>query len=110
MKIKENEDIVNVNLKLAHLLRYLRKKNNWTQEHLSEVSTIEYKHIQRLESFKYNNDFRFSTIQKLSKAFNIDLLDFIKCIISTESDYILNEPDSDWGKVAETLKKYECDE
>lgn len=62
MKTKENEEIVNISLKLSYFLRYLRKKKNWTQEHLSEISTIDYKHIQRLESIKYNNDFRFSTL------------------------------------------------
>ena len=109
MKTKENEEIVNISLKLSYFLRYLRKKKNWTQEHLSEISTIDYKHIQRLESIKYNNDFRFSTLQKLSKAFDIDLLDFIKCIISDENDYIPGEIDSGWGKVAESSKKYNPD-
>ena len=105
MNGKENEEIVNVNLRLAHLLSSLMKKNNWTQERLSEISTIDYKHIQRLESTKYNNDFRFSTLKKLSNAFEIELLDFLKYILSDET-YTLGKIDSDWGKVAETPKKY----
>lgn len=109
MKTKRNEEIANISLKLSYFLRYLRKKNNWTQEYLSEISTIDYKHIQRLESIKYNNDFRFSTLQKLSKAFDIDLLDFIKCIISDENDYTQDEIDSEWGRVAESSKRYNPD-
>lgn len=109
MKTEKSEEIANISLKLSYFLRYLRKKNNWTQEYLSEISTIDYKHIQRLESIRYNNDFRFSTLQKLSKAFDIDLLDFIKCIISDESDYTQDGFDSEWGKIAESSKKYNPD-
>ncbi|MCH5150730.1 MAG: hypothetical protein J1G30_08690 [Spirochaetales bacterium] len=42
-------------------------------------------HIQRLESTKHNNDFRFSAVLKLSKAVDIGLLDFIKNIIPNEN-------------------------
>ncbi len=106
MKSKD-DDLMYINLKLAHFMRYLRKKNSWTQEHLAEVADIDYKHIQRLESIKYINDFRISTLRKLSHAFNINTLDFLECIIPGEKEYIPGEIDSQWGKVAEFLKDYE---
>lgn len=101
---KNNEEIVNISLKLSHFLRCLRKERNWTQEYLAEISTIDYKHIQRLESTKYNSDFRFSTVLKLSKAFDISLLDFIKNIIPNEN--YSDTADSEWGKVAESSESY----
>ncbi len=78
------KQLVNINLKLAHLLRYLRKQNNWTQEYLAEISTIDYKHIQRLESVKYISDIRFSTLLKLATAFNLNALDFLRYILLPE--------------------------
>lgn len=106
MKTKD-EELVYISLKLAYFLRYLRKKNNWTQERLAEISTVDYKHIQRLESVKYISDFRFSTLRKLSKAFNIDILDFLECIIPNGREYVPGEVDVQWGIVAEPLKNYE---
>jgi transcriptional regulator with XRE-family HTH domain len=59
-------------------LRRLRQKKGYSQQELSELSNIEYKHIQRLES-KKPCDVKLSTLEKLAKAFNISLsklLDF----------------------------------
>lgn len=70
----ENE----VRLKLATRLRQLRKKCKYTQQKLSEVAEIDYKHIQLLES-KKPSAAKIDTLQKLAKAFNISLsklLDF----------------------------------
>lgn len=65
-------------LKLAARIRELRKKHKYTQWELSDLSDIDYKHIQLLES-KKRCDVKLSTLAKLAKAFNISiskLLDF----------------------------------
>ena len=58
--------------KLAVRLRDLRKKYGYTQEKLSELSGIDYKHIQLLES---NNPSAatIDTLEKLANAFNISI-------------------------------------
>lgn len=65
-------------LKLGLRMKQLRKKNSYTQEKLSELSDIDYKHIQLLES-KRPPAAKIDTLEKLAKAFNIPiskLLDF----------------------------------
>lgn len=57
-------------------LRSLRKKYGYTQQHLAELSSIEYKHIQRLEG-KNTCDVKLSTIQKISKAFKMSPSEFL---------------------------------
>ncbi|MBU4252392.1 MAG: helix-turn-helix transcriptional regulator [Candidatus Omnitrophica bacterium] len=57
-------------LKLATRIRELRKKHKYTQSELSELSDIDDKHIQLLES-KKRCDVKLSTLAKLAKAFNI---------------------------------------
>ena len=67
-----------VNRKLAKRIRELREKKGLTQEKLSELSDIDYKHIQLLES-KNPPAAKLDTMDKLAKAFNITLsklLDF----------------------------------
>ena len=67
-----------IKVKFSGRLRRLRKKYGYTQGKLSELSDIEYKHIQRLES-RNPCDVKLSTLEKLAKAFNIPLsklLDF----------------------------------
>ena len=67
-----------VRLKLAARLRELRKKYKYTQQKLSELAEVDYKHIQLLES-KKPSAAKIDTLQKLAKAFNIPLsklLDF----------------------------------
>lgn len=65
-------------LKLAARIRKLRNKHKYTQWKLSDLSDVDYKHIQLLES-KKRCDIKLSTLAKLAKAFNISvskLLDF----------------------------------
>jgi len=59
-----------IRLKLARRIRELRKKKGLTQERLSELSGIDYKHIQLLESKKAPAA-KLDTIEKLAKAFGI---------------------------------------
>lgn len=59
-------------LKLGLRMRQLRKKNSYTQERLSELSGIDYKHIQLLEG-KRPPAVRIDTLEKLAKAFNISI-------------------------------------
>lgn len=69
---------IEVSKKLAKRIRELREKRGLTQEKLSELSGIDYKHIQLLES-KNPPAAKLDTIDKLAKAFNISLsklLDF----------------------------------
>ena len=64
--------------KLAKRIRELRKKNGLTQEKLSGLSGIDYKHIQLLES-KNPPAAKLDTLEKLAKAFKISpskLIDF----------------------------------
>jgi transcriptional regulator with XRE-family HTH domain len=64
--------------KFAKRLRELRKHNKLTQEQLAELSGVDYKHIQLLES-KNPPAPKLDTLQKLAKAFKISpskLLEF----------------------------------
>ena len=56
--------------KLAKRLRELRKKQGITQERLAELSGIDYKHIQLLES-KDPPAAKLDTLEKLAKAFKV---------------------------------------
>lgn len=67
-----------IRLKLGLRLRQLRKKHGYTQQKLSELADIDYKHIQLLES-KRPCGAKIDTLEKFAKAFNITvhkLLDF----------------------------------
>jgi transcriptional regulator with XRE-family HTH domain len=66
-----------IRLKLAGRLRELRKKKGLTQEKLSELSGIDYKHIQLLESKKAPAA-KLDTIEKLAKAFHISPSELLK--------------------------------
>ncbi len=59
-----------VNQKLAKRLKELRLKHKLTQEQLAELSGVDYKHIQLLES-KNPPAAKLDTLEKLSKAFKI---------------------------------------
>lgn len=64
--------------RFAKRLRELRKKEKLTQERLAELSGIDYKHIQLLESLNPPAA-KLDTLQKLAKAFGVtiaQLLDF----------------------------------
>jgi transcriptional regulator with XRE-family HTH domain len=53
--------------RVSKRLRELRLKRGYTQEELSELAEIEYKHIQRIES-KRPCDIKISTLDKLARA------------------------------------------
>ena len=59
-----------INLKMAKRLRELREKFGYTQEKLAELSGIEYKHIQLLES-KDPPAATLVTVERLAKAFKM---------------------------------------
>ena len=59
-----------INIKLAKRLRELRGKYGYTQEKLAELSGVDYKHIQLLES-KNPPSAKLDTIERISKAFKI---------------------------------------
>lgn len=61
-----------IRLKLGLRIRQLRKRYKYTQEKLSELSEIDYKHIQLLES-KRPPAVKIDTLEKLAKAFNISI-------------------------------------
>jgi len=64
--------------KFSTRLRELRLKHGLTQQKLAELSELDYKHIQRMES-KNPTDVKLETIEKLAKAFKTTrsrLLDF----------------------------------
>ena len=63
--------------KLAIRLRELRKKCGYTQEKLSELSGIDYKHIQLLESDDPSAATIY-TLEKLAKAFKMSLSEMLK--------------------------------
>ena len=65
-----------ISRKLAKRIRELREKKGLTQEKLSELSDIDYKHIQLLES-KNPPAAKLDTIDKLAKAFNMSLSRFL---------------------------------
>ena len=67
-----------IRLKFSKRLRELREKRGLTQQELAELSDLDYKHIQRLES-RNPTDPKLETIEKLAKALKTTcskLLDF----------------------------------
>jgi transcriptional regulator with XRE-family HTH domain len=60
-----------INQKFAKRLRELRQKYGYTQERLAELSGVDYKHIQLLES-KHPPAAKLDTVEKIAKAFKID--------------------------------------
>lgn len=63
--------------KLAKRIRALRKERGLTQEKLAELSGIDYKHIQLLES-KNPPYAKLDTLQKLASAFCINISKLLK--------------------------------
>lgn len=59
-----------IQFKLSKRIRELRKEVGITQEKLSELSGVDYKHIQQLEG-KNPSAPTITTLEKLAKAFNI---------------------------------------
>lgn len=66
-----------IRARLSKRLKELRNKHKITQEKLSELSGIDYKHIQLLESKKAPAP-KLDTIEKLAKAFKITPSELIK--------------------------------
>jgi transcriptional regulator with XRE-family HTH domain len=67
-----------INVRMAKRLRKLREEFGYTQEKLAELSGIEYKHIQLLES-KDPPAAKLDTLEKIARAFKMTpskLLDF----------------------------------
>lgn len=63
---------IEIRLKLGARLRHLRKKHKYTQWKLSELSDVDYKHIQLLEG-KKPCAAKIDTLEKLAKAFKISV-------------------------------------
>jgi transcriptional regulator with XRE-family HTH domain len=66
----------NIKRKLAMRLRALRKEQKLSQEVLSELAEVDYKHIQLLESSKAPYA-RLDTLEKLAKAFKISISELL---------------------------------
>jgi len=64
-------------LKLTVRIRNLRREYNYTQQKLSEMANIDYKHIQLLESKKPPYA-KLDTLEKLAKAFNITCSELLR--------------------------------
>lgn len=62
--------------KLASKLRELRKQYGFTQEKLAELSGVDYKHIQLLESNDPSGA-TIDTLEKLAKAFDLSIAELI---------------------------------
>lgn len=70
---------MDINNIFAKRLRELRKSKGLTQEKLAEVSDIDYKYLQKLESSNPSSP-TLSVLEKLSRGLGITLTEFIKFI------------------------------
>lgn len=70
---------MNINTKFSNTLKQLRRSKGLTQEKLAEVSDIDYKYLQKLES-KNPSSPTLSVLEKLSHGLGITLTEFIKFI------------------------------
>ena len=70
---------MDINNIFAKRLRELRKSKGLTQEKLTEVSDIDYKYLQKLESSNPSSP-TLSVLEKLSSGLGITLTEFIKFI------------------------------
>ncbi len=61
--------------KLAKRIKELRKKNNYTQDDLSDLSNIARSTLGNIETA--SNDITFSKLNQLAKAFNMSLSEFL---------------------------------
>jgi transcriptional regulator with XRE-family HTH domain len=67
-----------IRLKLGKRIKELRKKRDYTQDKLSEVTGIDYKYVQRIEG-KNPPALKIDTIERLAKALKVkpaELLNF----------------------------------
>lgn len=68
----------NIRLKLGMRIKRFRKKCGYTQEKLSELTSIDYKYIQKIEG-KNPPAIKIDTIERFAKALKVkpsELLDF----------------------------------
>lgn len=70
---------MDINNIFAKKLRELRRSKGLTQEKLAEVSDIDYKYLQKLESSNPSSP-TLSVLEKLSRGLGITLTEFIKFI------------------------------
>lgn len=70
---------MNINTKFSNTLKQLRKNKGLTQEKLAEMSDIDYKYLQKLESSNPSSP-TLSVLEKLSHGLGITLTEFIKFI------------------------------
>ncbi len=63
---------MNVRLKLGRRIKELRRKFGYTQDKLSEITSIDYKYIQKIEG-KNPPALKIDTLARLTKAFKIPL-------------------------------------
>ncbi len=66
-----------IRYKFGKRIRSLREKKGLTQQELAELADLDYKHIQRLET-KNPTDAKLQTVEKLSKAFEINCSKLLK--------------------------------
>lgn len=76
-------DIINLKEFVAKRIRYLRLKNNMTQEYLAEQAGLGFNYIYRLENKQLN--LKLETIEKIIKALNIDIETFFNTSDSSKS-------------------------
>lgn len=70
---------MNINTKFSNTLKQLRKSKGLTQEKLAEMSDIDYKYLQKLESSNPSSP-TLSVLEKLSRGLGITLTEFIRFI------------------------------
>lgn len=70
---------MNINTKFSNTLKQLRKNKGLTQEKLAEMSDIDYKYLQKLES-KNPSSPTLLVLEKLSHGLGITLTEFITFI------------------------------
>lgn len=70
---------MNINTKFSNTLKQLRKSKGLTQEKLAEMSDIDYKYLQKLESKNPSSPTLF-VLEKLSHGLGITLTELITFI------------------------------
>ena len=70
---------MNINTKFSNTLKQLRKNKGLTQEKLAEMSDIDYKYLQKLESSNPSSP-TLSVLEKLSHGLGITLTELITFI------------------------------
>lgn len=73
-----NKDLVKQYSILSSNIRYYRQERNLTQEKLAEKSDLSTSYIKQLESGKEYKNITLTSILKISKALNIDMIELLK--------------------------------